>query len=143
MISDLPKSVIGNFAFPMLLRTLLNTLVQHAKRGFELAGENRFHIFNHGSSAKGPKSSTTLITQRSGLGLRRCPEQEICQIGLPSTAIFSKWRTTHLILNHFLVMTYAYPQSEFAKFQLWRTPKKNGGLYRPLLFSRLPNAQKN
>jgi hypothetical protein len=36
----------------------------------------------------------------------------------------SKWRTTSFILNRFFFMTSAYPQTDFARFRVWRASKK-------------------
>src|SRR5438093_12239371 len=49
VISDLPESVVGNCAFPVVLRTFMNALVQHAERRLELPRENGLYMFNHGN----------------------------------------------------------------------------------------------
>src|SRR5439155_13908497 len=53
VISNLPKSVVGDFAVPMRLGTLPDAVVEHAQRRLELAGEDFSEMFNHGSFSHG------------------------------------------------------------------------------------------
>src|SRR5262245_35102903 len=45
----------------MLERTLLNTLVQHAESGLELAGKDFFHKIDHGEARAKTRPSLVLI----------------------------------------------------------------------------------
>src|SRR5262249_13129061 len=50
VVGNLPKRVVGDLAFPAILRTLPNAVVQHAQGGLELARENRPQVVAHGGS---------------------------------------------------------------------------------------------
>src|SRR5438552_650575 len=85
VVSDPPKSVVGNSSVPVLLRTLPDASVQHAERRLELARENCLDVFNHGNHStsgsvveSSAERSAKLPGRRGELWVRRmstCPRR--------------------------------------------------------------------
>jgi hypothetical protein len=87
---------------------------------------------------KGKDMATMLEPLQFPLSLPRCLKDPLAPSTLNRRSFKvanSKWRTTSFILNRFFFMTSAYPQTDFARFRVWRASKKNGGIVRPIAFS--------